>query len=155
MRHSVVTRVEAPHVRALKLKGGPSKKKAHKRNQEVSQSDSDFRFVIRWANTSSPQRCSITTIPPQDGRAILEHGGARTIAVGALGWPANKSKAVGGLVGEGFGEVIVGRLISPSAGGKVGEKAHGEELVALAPEATLLWGSSSITEGVGCKILST
>ena len=42
LRRTVVTRVEAPHVRALKSQGGPpKKKKAAKRSQELSNSNSD------------------------------------------------------------------------------------------------------------------
>ena len=41
VRRTVVTRVEAPHVPALKSQGGPQKKKAAKRSQELSASNSD------------------------------------------------------------------------------------------------------------------
>ena len=71
---------------------------------------------------------------------LLEHGGGRTFSVEGPGWLSNSSKAVGGLAGEGFGSIITGRLLLPSGCGKVGDKAR---------EATLLWGSSSTTEGVG------
>ena len=36
-------------------------------------------------------------------------------------WPSNSSKAVDGLLGEGCGSVITGRLLSLSGGGKVGD----------------------------------
>ena len=41
VRRTVVTCVEAPHVRALKSQGGPKNKKAAKRSQELSYSNSD------------------------------------------------------------------------------------------------------------------
>ena len=77
---------------------------------------------------------------------LLEHGGGRTVSVGGLGWSSNSSKSAGGLAEEGFGSIITGRLLLPSRCGKVGGETR---------EATLLWGSSSTTEGVGCKILPT
>ena len=107
------------------------------------------------ANTSFPQICSISTIPLGDGWVLLEHGVGRAIFVVVPQWPSNSSKAVDGLLGEGFGSVVTGRLLSLSGGGKVGDKARKEEVAASAWEAALLWGSSSTTEGVGCKILPT
>ena len=52
VRHTVVTRVEAPHVRALKSQGGPKKKEAAKRTQELSDSNSDSD-----SNSSSDGSC--------------------------------------------------------------------------------------------------
>ena len=52
VRRTVVTRVEAPHVRALKSQGGPPKKKAAKRSQELSDSNSDSD-----SNSSSDGSC--------------------------------------------------------------------------------------------------
>ena len=51
-RRNVVTRVEAPYVRALKSQGGPQKKKAAKRSQELSDSNSDSN-----SNSSSDGSC--------------------------------------------------------------------------------------------------
>ena len=52
VRRTVVTRVEAPHVRALKSQGGPKKQKAAKRSQELSDSNSDSD-----SNSSSDGNC--------------------------------------------------------------------------------------------------
>ena len=90
---------------------------------------------------SSPQTRSISTILLGDGWVLLQHGGGRTVRVGALIWLSNSPKATHGLVGEGSGGAITRRLVSPSAGGKVGKKAHGEEVVTSTWEATLFWVS--------------
>ena len=52
VRRNVVTRVEAPHVRALKSQGGPQKKQAAKRSQESPDSNSDSD-----SNSSSDGSC--------------------------------------------------------------------------------------------------
>ena len=52
VRRTVVTRSEAPHVRALKSQGGPKNKKAAKRSQELSDSNSDSH-----SNSSSDGSC--------------------------------------------------------------------------------------------------
>ena len=41
MRHTVVSRVQAPHVRVVKSQGGPPQKKASKRSDELLDSNSD------------------------------------------------------------------------------------------------------------------
>ena len=74
---------------------------------------------------------------------MLEHGGAGTVSVGALGWSSNSSMARGGLVGDAFADVIAGRLLSPSGCGEGRDKAHREE------------GVVSAWDCVGCKIFPT
>ena len=59
VRRTVVTRVEAPHLRAVKSQGGPKKKKAAKRSQELSDSNSDCDSV---SDSSSDGSCDGETL---------------------------------------------------------------------------------------------